>query len=83
MVTIGSKKVIVGDKTYDIDAAAYIQTSSNSTMVPLSFVAIAILGADVENANNSNIISWGANTKTATITVNKKKIEFTAGSVVI
>lgn len=79
-ITIGKNEVEVGNKVYVMDAAAYIQTSSNSTMVPLRFVALAIIGDDVEKADTSKLISWDATTKTATITVNNKSIEFTAGS---
>jgi hypothetical protein len=79
-VTIGSKKVVIGDKSYDMDVAPYIQTDSNSTLVPLRFVALAISGGDVENADDSNSIAWNATTKTATIRVNDKVIQFTAGS---
>ena len=79
-VTIGKNIVEVGNKTYSMDVAPYIQTSSNSTMVPLRFVALAIIGDDVEKADTSKLISWDATTKTATITVNNKSIEITAGS---
>lgn len=79
-VTIGSKKVEIGSKVYDIDVAPYIQASSNSTLVPLRFVALAIAGGDVNDADNSKNIMWDAVTKTATISYNKNTIKFTAGS---
>ena len=73
-------------QTVEMDAAAYIQTASNSTMVPLRFVTLA-LGVDQEavtDADNSSKIAWDANTKTATIIysagTNQKIIQFTAGS---
>lgn len=79
-VTIGSRNVTVGNNTYTMDAAAYIQTSSSSTLVPLRFVAIALLGDNVMNADTSNLISWNAQSKTATIFVNNNAVSFTAGS---
>ncbi len=79
-VTIGSESVIIGDKTYSMDVAPYIQTSSSSTLVPLRFVALAICGGDVSNADSSNIVNWNANTKTATINANGKVIQFTDGN---
>ncbi len=79
-VSVGSNIIYVGDDEFTIDAESYIQTSSNSTMVPLRFVAVAICNSDVENADNSNIISWDAATKTATITYSGNIIKFSAGS---
>ncbi|MDO4299914.1 MAG: copper amine oxidase N-terminal domain-containing protein [Clostridia bacterium] len=85
-VTIGEKSIKMDGKTVDMDVAAYIQTSSNSTMVPLRFVTLA-LGVDQANANdadNSSKIAWDANTKTATIFYaagsGQKIIQFQAGS---
>ena len=43
-------------------------------------VAVAILGENVSDAQNSSAISWDANTKTATINVNGNIIKFTSGS---
>ena len=40
-VTIGEKNVVMDGEKIDTDVAAYIQTSSNSTMVPLRVVALA------------------------------------------
>ena len=79
-VTIGIKKVVIGDKTYDMDVAPYIQPSSNSTLVPLRFVALAISGKDVEKADTSSNVKWDGATKTATVTVNNRVIKFTAGN---
>ena len=74
-----------GEKV-DTDVAAYIQTSSNSTMVPLRVVALA-LGVDAANAANpdeTNAVNWDANSKTATIVYGqgstKTVIQFQAGS---
>lgn len=79
-VTIGSSIVSINGTDYNIDAAPYIQAESNSTLVPLRFVALAIAGGDVSNADNSENISWDAETKTATVTAGSKVIKFTAGS---
>lgn len=64
-ITIGSSNVIIGGKTYTIDAAPYIQAASGSTLVPLRFVSVALLGEDVTSADTSKLISWDAVTKTA------------------
>ncbi len=79
-ITMESKNVTIGDKTYTIDAAPYIQASSSSALVPLRFVSVALLGENVANADTSKLISWDTATKTATITVNNKVIKFTSGS---
>ena len=85
-VTIGEKTITVNGEAVDMDVAAYIQTSSNSTMVPLRFVALA-LGVDTDNletADNTSKIAWDANSKTATILYaagnGQKIIQFQAGS---
>ena len=49
-------------------------------MVPLRFVAIAIAGGNVDSADSSDIITWDAATKTATITAGTNTVVFTAGS---
>jgi len=85
-VTIGEKTIVVGDENFEMDVAPYIQTSSDSTMVPLRFVMIA-LGVDSDSVgsfDDSNKVSFDANTKTATIFyaagTNMTTIQFTAGS---
>lgn len=85
-VSVGEKTILLGDKAIDMDVAPYIQASSNSTMVPLRFVSVA-LGVDSNNASNpdlSNKIAWDQNTKTATIYygsgTGQKIIQFQAGS---
>lgn len=85
-VTIGERSLVMDGETVEMDAAAYIQTSSNSTMVPLRFVTLA-LGVDqdaVTDADNSSKIAWDATSKTATIMYSagsqQKIIQFTAGS---
>lgn len=85
-VTIGEKTILVDDQSYDMDVAPYIQTESNSTMVPLRFVMVA-LGVDSDNVGSvdeSSKVSFDSNTKTATIFyasgTNMTTIQFQAGS---
>lgn len=85
-VTIGESTIKMDGEDVAMDVAPYIQTSSNSTMVPLRFVSLAI-GVDAENATSadeSNKVMWDANTKTATVLYaagnGQKIIQFTAGS---
>lgn len=85
-VSVGDKTVLIGDQAVDMDVAPYIQASSNSTMVPLRFVSVA-LGVDTANVTNpddSNKIAYDVNTKTATIYygagTGQKIIQFQAGS---
>jgi hypothetical protein len=80
-------KVAIGNNTIDIngvgtsmDAAAYIQSESSSTLVPLRFVSLAVIGSDVTDADTASNVVWDAATKTATITTGDKTISFTAGS---
>lgn len=83
-VSIGSSEITVGNKSYAMDAAAYIQPSSNSTMVPLRFVSIAILNGDITGSGGKGSVDWDAKTKTASIIVKNGSgshiIQFTAGS---
>ncbi len=85
-VTIGETTMKLDGEDVEMDVAPYIQTSSNSTMVPVRFVALAI-GVDSEavtDADNSSKILWDANTKTCTIIYaagnGMKIIKFQAGS---
>lgn len=85
-VSVGEKTILLGDQAIDMDVAPYIQASSNSTMVPLRFVSVA-LGVDTANAANadeSSKIAFDANTKTTTIYygagTGQKIIQFQAGS---
>ncbi len=88
-VTIGSNTILVDGEEVAMDAAAYIQTSSNSTMVPLRFVSVA-LGVDSDNvasADESSKVMWDGTNKTATIAYaagnGQKLVQFTAGSAVM
>lgn len=85
-VTIGESTIKVDGEDVAMDVAPYIQASSDSTMVPLRFVSIAI-GVDSDNVNSvdeSSKVMWDANSKTATILYaagnGQKIIQFTAGS---
>lgn len=85
-VTIGEKTILINDEAQDMDVAPYIQASSNSTMVPLRFVAVA-LGVDpasISDPDKSSKVTWDANTKTVTIYygagTGQKIVQFTAGS---
>ena len=79
-VKVADKNITVNDKEFAMDVAPYIQATSNSTMVPLRFVAIAIAGGSVETADSSDIITWDAVAKTATIKAGGKTVVFTAGA---
>ena len=88
-VTIGESTMKVNGEEIAMDAAAYIQTSSNSTMVPVRFVAVA-LGVDsdnVANADESSKIMWDNTNKTVTIAYasgnGQKLVQFTAGSAIM
>lgn len=79
-VQIGNSEVTVDGEAYTMDASPYIQTETSSTLVPLRFVAVALLGGDAEEADESGLINWDAETKTASVYVNGSTVEFTAGS---
>ncbi|GEM_PF-2277762 len=79
-VTIGDIYADVNGINFEMDVAPYIQPSSNSTLVPLRFVTVALLDLSAKDADKSNVISWDANTKTASVHMQRGDIEFTAGS---
>lgn len=74
-VQIGSNKIQIDDKKETIDVAPYIQSSTNSTMVPLRFTSLAILNDDVNNSSNNKIL-WDPINKTATIKAYDTTISF-------
>lgn len=87
-VTIGSDTAYVGLTAYSMGAAPYIQTSSNSTLVPLRFVALA-LGVDEDNLDNpdaSEKVTFGKVDGKGVATIfygagsGQKVIQFTDGS---
>ena len=79
-VTIGSESVLIGDTTYEAYGAPYIQPESNSTLVPLRIVSLAILGGNVDNPDADSAVTWDGTTKTATIVAGSVVVKFTAGS---
>jgi len=85
-VSIGETTCTVNGEAHEMDVAPYIQTSSNSTMVPLRFVSVA-LGVDSDSINNpdeSDRVVWNSATKTVTLYygqgTGQKIVQFTAGS---
>ncbi|MDR1065894.1 MAG: copper amine oxidase N-terminal domain-containing protein [Clostridiales bacterium] len=72
-VTIGARTFTVNGTSYDMDAASYISTASNSTMVPIRFVANA-LGID------DNGVIWDDTNKVVTINAPNRIVQFTIGS---
>lgn len=72
-VQIGADTITVNGKSVTIDAPAYIQKSSSSTMIPLRAVSQGVVG-------NEECVSWDPETKTATISFKGNVVKFTAGS---
>ncbi len=79
-VSIGSNIISVGDAEFIVDAVPYIQHESSSTLIPLRFVAIAISGENIVNADTSSIIGWDANSKTASVNAKGHTVSYTSGS---
>lgn len=82
-VSIGSSNIVVDNRTYSMDVAPYIQSNSNSTLVPLRFVAVALTGGNVDSADTSDIVSWDSSTKQAVISKDSIRVVFTAGSNIV
>ena len=72
-VTIGESNYVIDGKSYAMDAVAYISSTSNSTMVPLRFVAQAL------GVSNDQIL-WNDVNKTATIITPTNTLQFKIGS---
>lgn len=79
-IQIGQKSISVDNVDFETDGAAYIQAESNSTLVPIRFVAIALSGGDIDNADTADNIVWDAVSKTVTILAYDRIVEFNAGS---
>jgi hypothetical protein len=79
-IQIGNSEIEVNYEKYSTDVSAYIQKESNFTLVPLRMVSIALSGGDVENADNSNLVKWDSDTKSAEITYGDTTVKFTADS---
>ena len=71
-IQIGAYFINVDGENISIDVPAYIQTASQSTLVPLRAVSNAFVGNDS--------VSWNANTKTAEIRFNGNIVSFTANA---
>ena len=70
---IGQAKVYVGGTYEPLDVAPYIQTKTNSTMIPLKYVATAL------NIPENNVV-FNAKNKTVTITKGNDVLEFFVNS---
>lgn len=79
-VTVGTTAIKVNGEEYEIDAYSYIQPTTNSTLVPLRAVAVALADGDITKADESSNIAWDAETKTVTIVYNGKIVQFQANS---
>lgn len=83
-VTVGEKTISMNGTEAQMDVAPYIQASSNSTMVPLRFVSVALGVDDATKPDESSRVSYDPNSKMATIYfgsgANQKLIQFQAGS---
>lgn len=79
-VTIGSQEIEVNGELFTVDTTPYIQATTNSTLVPLRVVAVALNGGDIESADECSNIAFDAESKTATIIYQGKIVQFQAGS---
>ncbi|MDE6182060.1 MAG: hypothetical protein K2F59_02490 [Eubacteriales bacterium] len=70
---IGQAKVYVGGTYEPLDVAPYIQTKTNSTMIPLKYVATVL------NIPENNVV-FNAKNKTVTITKGNDVLEFFVNS---
>lgn len=75
-VTEGSNVIVVGDQEMTMDTAAYISTASDSMMVPVRFVSMA-LGIPANN------VMWSPETSTATIRAGETILQFQTNSSVM
>lgn len=78
-VTIGKSTIFVNSKPREIGVPAYIQSQTNSTLIPLRAVTVALANGN-SNKEDTDIVSWDPITKTAIINYGNKKIEFKSGS---
>ncbi len=72
-VQIGAYTIAVNGTSISIDAPAYIQEQSSSTMIPLRAVSQGIIG-------DEDCVEWDAETKTAVISYAGNEVSFSAGS---
>lgn len=72
-VTIGNPVIKINDVDFSMPVAAYISTASNSTMVPVRFIANA-LGLD------ENAVKWDDKARTVTVDATNRIIQFQIGN---
>jgi hypothetical protein len=72
-VAIGETTYTVNGNTFEMDAAAYISPASNSTLVPVRFIANAF-GID------DNQVLWDDSSKSVTIIHQDRTVQFTGNS---
>lgn len=75
-VQIGANEIVVNGTKISIDAPAYIQLVSSSTMIPLRVVSQGVVG-------DEDCVEWDAETKTAIISYNNNEVRFTSGSKIV
>ena len=79
-VSIGSDTVMIGEKSFKMDAKPYIQASSSSTLVPLRFVTAALFDEGMTDADKSTLLQWNGEDKTVTVKAKGKTVIFKADS---
>ncbi len=79
-VTAGSNKLTVGNTSYEMNARPYIQADSDSLLVPLRYISVALGGNDISDADDNALIQWDAYNKTAILYVGEGTVSFKVGS---
>lgn len=72
-VTIGNPVIKINDQDFTMPVAAYVSTASNSTMVPVRFVANALGLAD-------EAVKWDDANKTVTVDAGTRIVQFQIGN---
>lgn len=72
-VTIGNPVIKINDQDFTMPVAAYVSTASNSTMVPVRFVANALGLAD-------ETVKWDDANKTVTVDAGTRIVQFQIGN---
>ncbi len=76
-IVIGEDIIRIGNVTKGCGTASYIQSDTNSAMIPLRAVSTAVAG--IEQGSSINV-SWDSESKSACINFNDKKIVFKSNS---
>lgn len=76
-IKIGDSYLTAGSITNDFGTPTYIQSESDSAMLPLRAVSTAV--AAIENGTSVNV-NWNSNAKTAEINYGSNSISFEIGS---